>query len=176
MTRVACSLVCAGEEPPAEEQPAAAPSLPSEPVVLEATSEDAIAESAAPTTNDASGATETEAVEIDAVLERELPTAPAPPPEDVALTDDSLKSPAGDTSPTVEEKSTTVEAVVEPRGAEEPAVIVDVVATETAEETVDAEPEAEAEVVTGEDKNACTGERSTGTRHLMSFKQAFRVR
>lgn len=153
------SLVSAGEEPAAEEQPEAAPSLPSEPV-LEAASEDSIAESAAPTTHGAAEATETEAVEIDAVLKREIPTAPAPPPEDAAATDDS------------------VGAVVERRGVEEPAVTVETVAAEIAEETeakitVDAEPGTEAEVVTGEDKNACTGECSMQIRHSMPLKQAY---
>lgn len=128
--------------------------------MLEAASEDSIAESAAPTTRGAAEATETEAVEIDAVLERTLPTAPAPPPEDAAATDDS------------------VGAVVERRGAEESSAAVETVAAEIAEETeakiaVDAEPGTEAEVVTGEDKNACTGEYSTQIRHSMPLKQAY---
>lgn len=163
------SLVSAGEEPAAEEQTEPAPSLPSD-LVLEAACEDSPAGSTTLPTNEATGATETEAVEIDAVLEREVPTAPAPPPENAAPTDDSLESPTGDSLPTgEEEEATAVEAGVEQGGAEEPAATVEVLASEIAEEVeakiaVDAKPETGAKVVGGEDKNACTGECSTEIR------------
>lgn len=139
--------------------------------MLKAASENSTAGSTAPTTNDTTGTTETEAVEIDAVLEREIPTAPAPPPEGAAPTDESLESPAGDSLPTGEEESAAVEAVVEQQGVEEPVATVEVFASEIAEKV--AEPETEAKVVSREDKNACTGECSMEIRQSMLLKQAY---
>lgn len=175
--RVAFSLTSADEEESAAD---AAPSLPSEPVALEGEPEGANAESVAPTaTSEATEPAQTAPTEIDPVLERKPPTAPAPPPEDdsVGATDErpAVESPKDEESPQGEEGESTAveETVVEQAGTEEPAdvdveategvkhpVIVEDAAAATAGEaedevTADVEPETE---VAGKDKCACTSE------------------